>query len=68
VPGHIDTERDWSQYGPRDEWIASRIQHIPAQRMGKVDEVAEACVYLASPAAGFVTGQAIHVNGGHYMY
>ena len=67
APGHIDTSRDWSQYGSREEWIASRIAHIPVRRMGSVDEVAAACVYLASAGAGFVTGQVIHVNGGQFM-
>ena len=67
-PGHIDTERDWSQYGDRESWIQSRLENVPARRMGSVDDVAEACVYLAADSGAFVTGQAIHVNGGQYMY
>jgi NAD(P)-dependent dehydrogenase (short-subunit alcohol dehydrogenase family) len=68
APGHIDTERDWSQYGPREAWTESRRQHIPMRRIGRVEDVAEACVYLAAASGRFVSGQAIHVNGGHYMY
>ena len=68
APGHIDTERDWSQYGERESWIKSRLEHVPARRMGSVEDVARACVYLAAESGGFVTGQAIHVNGGQYMY
>lgn len=68
APGHIDTERDWSQYGPREAWTESRRQHIPMRRIGRVEDVAQACVYLAADSGSFVSGQAIHVNGGHYMY
>ena len=66
VPGAIDTVRDWSQYRhqPREQ-IESEI---PLGRFGDVDEVAAACAFLASAGGGFVSGQAIHVNGGHYMY
>ncbi|HET7409251.1 MAG TPA: SDR family oxidoreductase [Paracoccaceae bacterium] len=34
------------------------------QRLGRADEVASAIEYLLSPDAGYVTGQALHVNGG----
>ena len=66
APGAIDTVRDWSQYRhqPREQ-IA---REIPLGRFGRVDEVAAACTFLASDGGGFVSGQVIHVNGGHYMY
>ena len=35
---------------------------------GAPRDVAEACLYLAADSGGFVTGQAIHVNGGEYMF
>jgi NAD(P)-dependent dehydrogenase (short-subunit alcohol dehydrogenase family) len=66
VPGAIDTVRDWSQYAHQDK---ERIRgEIPAGRFGKTDEVAAACVFLCAETGAFVSGQAIHVNGGHYMY
>lgn len=66
APGAIDTVRDWSQYVHQDrEKIAAEI---PLERFGHVDEVAAACLFLASDAGGFVSGQVVHVNGGHYMY
>jgi 3-oxoacyl-[acyl-carrier protein] reductase len=68
VPGHIDTERDWTQYPPKDEWMASRKAHLPARRFGTTGDVAQACVYLAGESGAFVTGQALHVNGGQFMY
>jgi 3-oxoacyl-[acyl-carrier protein] reductase len=40
---------------------------IPAGRMGAPEEIAAACVYLASAEAAYVTGQTLHVNGGMAM-
>jgi len=65
-PGAIDTVRDWTQYvhQPKEKIAAE----IPLGRFGHVDEIAAACLFLASDAGGFVSGQVVHVNGGHYMY
>ena len=66
APGAIDTVRDWSQYAHQEK---ARIEsEIPCGRFGKTDEVAAACVFLCAETGAFVSGQAIHVNGGHYMY
>lgn len=43
------------------------LGQIPAGRMGSGAEVAAAVVFLASPEAGYVTGQSLHVNGGMAM-
>jgi 3-oxoacyl-[acyl-carrier protein] reductase len=40
---------------------------IPAGRIATPDEVAAAVTFLASPAAGYITGHVLHVNGGLYM-
>jgi 3-oxoacyl-[acyl-carrier protein] reductase len=40
---------------------------IPMKKMGAGDDIAAAVVFLASDAAGYVTGQTIHVNGGMAM-
>ena len=46
---------------------AAILTRIPAERLGQGDEVAAACVYLASNEAAYVTGQTLHVNGGMAM-
>ena len=43
------------------------LSTIPAGRFGEGDDVAAACVYLASEEARYVTGQTLHVNGGMAM-
>jgi len=43
------------------------LGRIPAGRLGEGEEVAAACVYLASAEAAYVTGQTLHVNGGMAM-
>jgi 3-oxoacyl-[acyl-carrier protein] reductase len=40
---------------------------IPLGRFGTVEDVANAVIFLASPASGYITGHVIHVNGGMYM-
>ena len=60
VPGLIDTSRE----GQRGTRPPGRIAEIPAGRMGRTDDIAGVCKFLCSEAAGFVTGQPIHVNGG----
>lgn len=66
VPGAIDTKRDWSQYPNLD--VKAKRMAIPVKRFGTTQDIAEACAYLVNEHAGFVNGQAIHVNGGEYMF
>lgn len=50
----------------RDAWISdlAKSKHIPYGRLGVPEEVARSIVYLASPAAGYVTGAALEISGG----
>ena len=50
-----------------DQQKATLLGRIPAARLGTGEEVAAACVYLASSEAAYVTGQTMHVNGGMAM-
>jgi 3-oxoacyl-[acyl-carrier protein] reductase len=43
------------------------VARVPAARLGSVDDVAAAAVFLASNVASYVTGQTLHVNGGLVM-
>lgn len=64
APGFIDTDMTRSL---ADEHQQSLIQHIPLGRLGRPEEVAAATAFLASSAAGYITGTTVHVNGGMYM-
>jgi NAD(P)-dependent dehydrogenase (short-subunit alcohol dehydrogenase family) len=66
APGAIDTVRDWSQYTHQQRERLER--EIPLGRYGRPDEVAAACELLCSERGSFISGQVVHVNGGHYMY
>ncbi|MBX3640750.1 MAG: 3-oxoacyl-ACP reductase FabG [Nitrosomonas sp.] len=64
APGFIDTDMTRSL---SEELQQSLIQHVPVGRLGRAEEVASAVAFLASAAAGYITGTTLHVNGGMYM-
>jgi len=64
APGFIDT--DMTRALPEESRNAL-LSQIPLGRLGSAQEIAAAVAYLASPAAGYVTGSVLHVNGGMYM-
>jgi 3-oxoacyl-[acyl-carrier protein] reductase len=64
APGFIDTDMT---RGLSEAQSAALLADIPLGRLGSVDDVAAAVVYLASPGAAYVTGTTLHVNGGMYV-
>ena len=64
APGFIDTDMTRAL---SDEQRNALLENIPLGRLGTPQDVAAAVAYLASPAAGYVTGAVLHVNGGMYM-
>jgi 3-oxoacyl-[acyl-carrier protein] reductase len=64
APGFIDTDMTRAL---TESQRAELLQDIPLQRLGQADDIAAAVAFLASPQAGYITGQTLHVNGGMYM-
>ncbi len=64
APGYIQT--DMSQGGiDNPEWFAIWKNMTPMQRVGQPEEVATAALFLASPAASYVTGDVLVIDGGY---
>jgi 3-oxoacyl-[acyl-carrier protein] reductase len=63
-PGFIDTDMTQSMTPAMKEQITKMI---PLGRIGTANEIAAACVFLASDEAGYITGQTLRVNGGMYV-
>ncbi len=64
APGCIETDMTRTMSAiQRDELLKS----IPLGRVGQAEEVASAVSFLVSPAAAYITGETLHVNGGMYM-
>ena len=64
APGFIDT--DMTRDLP-EEQKAAMLGDIPLSRLGEGEDIANAVLFLASPAGSYVTGETLHVNGGMLM-
>jgi len=62
-PGIVDTPA--LRAAPMD--IEAMAQHLPMKRIGRPEEIASACLFLASEDSSYITGQTISTNGGRYM-
>ena len=64
APGFIETDMT---AGLGEEQQKALLGQIPLGHLGKPQDVAHAVAFVASPQAGYITGQELHVNGGMYM-
>jgi 3-oxoacyl-[acyl-carrier protein] reductase len=64
APGFIQTAMT---DGLGDERKEAIIEQVPLNRLGRVEDIAGAVLFLASPSGAYITGETIHVNGGMYM-
>ena len=64
APGFIETDMT-ATLAPAQQ--TALLGQIPLGHLGKPEDIAHAVAFVASPQAGYITGQEIHVNGGMYM-
>ena len=64
APGFIETDMTRAL---AEEQVKKLVDNVPLGRLGRVEDVAQAVLFLCSPAAAYITGATLHVNGGMYM-
>jgi NAD(P)-dependent dehydrogenase (short-subunit alcohol dehydrogenase family) len=71
MPGFIDTERRYADWYPEfrqaPPGAPEHLKEIPLGRLGRPEDIADACVFLASDASAYVTGDSIRVMGGRVI-
>ena len=71
IPGFIDTERRYAEWYPElketPPGAPEKLKEIPLRRLGRSEDIADACVFLASDASSYVTGDTIRVMGGRVI-
>lgn len=63
-PGPIDGTEGMARLAPNPAMRAAHEHRIPAKRWGEIDEIADAATFLCSPAASYITGTILDVDGG----
>ena len=71
MPGFIDTERRYAEWYPEFQksppGSPEQLKQIPLGRLGRPEDIADACVFLASDASAYITGDSIRVMGGRII-
>ena len=63
----IDTPQTRERLWPTEEIRAAVLAKVPLRRFGREDEVANACAFLVSDYAGYVTGEMLTLDGGAWL-
>ncbi len=67
-PGTIDTPMVAGMMATQAEAIKELMKDVPIGRLGRAEEIADAVLWLCSPGASFVIGQALAVDGGYTVH
>lgn len=67
APGWLDTDRNAAWYPDLEATYEHVKATVPLRTLGTAEDVANACLYLASDMGKFVTGHLLHINGGEFM-
>ncbi len=66
-PAFVRTDMAEQVFARLPKLYEDQLKRVPVRRMGEPREIAAAVVYLASPEAGFTTGEILHVDGGYLI-
>jgi NAD(P)-dependent dehydrogenase (short-subunit alcohol dehydrogenase family) len=66
APGIVDTSMTRGKFGP--DWEKMLLDQIPLGRFASPDDIAKACLFLASDLSCYMTGVTLDVNGGYFLH
>lgn len=67
APGPIDNTEGMKRLAPTDKAREMAAKMIPLKRFGEIEEIADACLFLTSDAAKYITGATLIVDGGQWI-
>ncbi|HEX9415202.1 MAG TPA: SDR family oxidoreductase [Gaiellaceae bacterium] len=67
APGPVDTPQSRERLWPTDEIRNALLAKVPLGRFGEPDEIADACAYLVSDYASYITGAVLTIDGGAWL-
>jgi 3-oxoacyl-[acyl-carrier protein] reductase len=70
APGFVlsnpTTQAQWESYGPEGQ--QALLERIPVRTLGRPGDIARGVLFFVSPAAGWVSGQTLSIDGGHSLF